>query len=147
MQFHCLLCMEITFEYRMLQIFQKTVLCFHACFGKKCGNFCNVISSTRGEIKMSLSTVLNFKQQLNKRLCQDHTEYVNQSSETVTEALKEQSEWRVNESANRGGLLRIDSSTKERRFPAVHIILRVTGQLQGAIVLVHIPKHRRAYTV
>lgn len=62
-------------------------------------------------------------------------------SQKKTLTLQEQSEWGANESANRGGLLRVDSSTKKRGFPAVHIILRVAGQLQGAIVLVHIPKH------
>lgn len=40
---------------------------------------------------------------------------------------------------DRGGLLRIDPRTQERRLPAVHVVLRVAGQLQGAIILVHIP--------
>lgn len=46
----------------------------------------------------------------------------------------------MNEFANRKDFLWIDPGTKEGRFPAFHIVLRVTGQLQGAIVLVHIPK-------
>lgn len=54
---------------------------------------------------------------------------------------KENLTWKVVQSADRCGLFGVDSSTQQRGFPAVHIILGVTGQLQGAIVLVDIPKH------
>ena len=60
----------------------------------------------------------------------------------LSPSCKGPTEWRMDEFANRSGLLRIDPSTQERRFPAVHIILRVTGQLQGAIILVHVPEHQ-----
>lgn len=33
----------------------------------------------------------------------------------------------------------VDSSTQQRGLPAVHLLLRVTGQLQMPVVLIHVP--------
>ncbi len=35
--------------------------------------------------------------------------------------------------------LRIDAGTQERRFPSVHILLTLAGQLQLTVVLIHVP--------
>ncbi len=35
--------------------------------------------------------------------------------------------------------LRIDAGTQERRFPSVHVLLTLAGQLQLTVVLIHVP--------